>query len=149
MSKTWRHNLGDGARMVINKDALSDALFKHFEDNVNSTAQRAYRVAQETVPTRAFKVFIAYKSVSETPQSWRRNKDEKSPLLDGLEIPVALVVNDSNYAFIWEYGTPPGGSESDVEQLPTRFRKMYRPLLTALQRVNSENNAIGFKARGG
>jgi hypothetical protein len=116
MSGEWKYKDGP-VRVEINREALGFIL-DDFAGPLNSVAEVVAEEARAVLPKESMRRFIRVKSGGEIAGSnrgiWplalrgrRYGSGTGDRLMRGVEVPVALIVNDSNLAMTWEYGTVP------------------------------------------
>lgn len=156
----WTHKNGP-VTVTINRDAMGFVLDR-FAPELNSLAEEVAEGARQTLPKTSMRRFIAVKRAGTISGNnvgrWRlrlRGRRYGSGtgerLMRGVEVPVALVTNNSNLAQTWEYGGIPkpsviyrrkgsrkiavartaGGAEYDE----TYFRQ-YGPLLNGARKAS-------------
>lgn len=131
---TWTNTYAGGARIEINRSAFGRTLIDTFGHVLDARARAVAMSARTYVPNG--KQYIDAKGTHQTPRElwavdWRRGRGNS--LIRGMEIPVALVVNNSFYAQAEEFGgktsgrgvrrrKSPGASRAQVRQT----RPVYR-----------------------
>jgi hypothetical protein len=154
MSAPWVNKQGR-ATMVIDRDALSAALGQ-FAPDLNAVAAEVANEAKAILPTENMRKFIGFLPAGPGPGTWTlklRGRHYGSGTGDrlgrGLNVPIALVTNDSNLATIWEYGgTPqevshvvrrPGhkAGETKTGDSMEQMSGQWQPLTLAAQKVGA------------
>jgi hypothetical protein len=112
MTAPWVNKQGK-ATMVIDRDALSAALGV-FAPDLNDVAAKVADEARAILPTESMRKFIGFLPAGSGPGTWTlrlRGRYHGSGTGDrlgrGLDVPIALVTNDSALATVWEYGGTP------------------------------------------
>lgn len=112
----WVHRNGP-VTVEVNRDALSFVL-DDFAPALNAVAETVAEEARAVLPKERMRRFIRVKRGGEVMGSnkglWalrlrgrRYGSGTGDRLMRGVTVPVALVVNDSNLAMTWEYGSVP------------------------------------------
>lgn len=154
MTEPWVNRQGK-ALMVIDRDALSAALGQ-FAPELNDVAAKVANEARAILPTENMRKFIGFLPAGAGPGTWTlklRGRHYGSGTGDrlgrGLNVPIALVTNDSSLATIWEYG----GTPQEVSHIVRRFGRksgetktgdtmeqmvgQWQPLTLAAQKVGA------------
>ena len=96
----WGARAGD-AKLIINSEKLSDALWRAGEGRVTALAEQGASVGRAQLSPSDQRFVRARKALR---FHLRQDSSVRSSLSKTLSIPVALVVNDSDFAFTQEFG---------------------------------------------
>lgn len=105
MAGTWTKTYAGGMRIEIDRNGFGKVLIDAFGHVLDARARAVSTSAKTYVPNG--KQFIGYKGVRNSPRElWTVGsaRGTGSSLLRGMEIPVALVFNNSYYASPMEFG---------------------------------------------
>lgn len=133
--KQWTYKVGD-AELRIDSAVLSDRLQYRGGPAVDRIAEVGFRAADAALSDVRAQTFLGWKSWRNTPVGtggWPLESTRLTDLSRTLEVPVALVTNDSIYALEQEVGTLDG--------------RPQRPLLTAYLRMKSISGVTGVRTK--
>lgn len=119
----WRHRAG-GVLIEVDRSALSAALAPT-HPHLNALAEQVAQGARDVLPNDAMRAFIGVKPAGSGGSSnkWRwplelsGRRWRGDQLLRDVEVPVALVTNNSILAMVWEYG---GVAQRDAKRMVKR-----------------------------
>jgi hypothetical protein len=160
----WAYQNGP-VTIGVERDALAYILNASFASVINQVAESVAQEARNVLPHPTMKRAIGVKraGVVESGNKGRWRLDLKgrryasgagARLMRGVEVPVALVTNDSNLAMTWEYGYPPrklsevfrrkdgsrprtGRSGGGTPVYGPEYYRRYQPLTLGAQRAGA------------
>jgi hypothetical protein len=163
MTAPWVHK-HKSVTVQIDRDRLSGALTPTVP-HINSVADQAADEARRVLPNQSMRRFIGVKHAGSRSGGnkgmWqlklrgrRYGSGTGDRLMRGVEVPVALVTNNSDFALVWEYGAAPvralnlvrkqskakvklKGRVADRGATREELVRQYQPLTLAAQRVGA------------
>lgn len=131
---TYKMALPNGGRLEVYTKVYSDVLVEAGTGPLNALARRGAAVAKRQVKSSG-KKFIGMKPVKRFKLESRDIGQPRSELASMLEVPVALIFNNSHFAVKQEVGSL------------SKDKRVERPMRTALLELRSERGVRGIQAK--